>query len=253
MIPWIKKTISKIQSSNDMDELKKILFEIQKKLNFDFILYNIQSSSSFKETSFFSLGNFPSSWMEKYSEQDYGKIDPIVRHCSTSQTPICWHPFYNDTDDKIYNFFQDIKKYNLLGGVSIGLRGNSGEIGILSLAKSSTLKEDDSLYCNAVLFITSLQAHIHTAVIKLLNTHNKSDLSLTKREIECLTWTAEGKTSMEIANILGVSESTIIFHIKNSITKLEVSNRSQAISKAILTGLISTNNDEKQRKYLAFK
>jgi len=56
---------------------------------------------------------------------------------------------------------------------------------------------------------------------------------LTERELECLRWTASGKTSWEISIILSISESTVIFHIKNAIEKLQVTNRSQAVAKAI--------------------
>ena len=64
------------------------------------------------------------------------------------------------------------------------------------------------------------------------------DFTLTQREIECLTWTAQGKTSWEISVILGVSESTATFHLRNAGTKLKASNRAHAIAKALHLGLI---------------
>jgi len=48
---------------------------------------------------------------------------------------------------------------------------------------------------------------------------------LTKREREVLQWTAAGKTSWEISQILGVAESTIIAHIKAAAAKLDTPNR----------------------------
>lgn len=57
--------------------------------------------------------------------------------------------------------------------------------------------------------------------------------NMTPREVECLSWTAKGKTSWEIARILELSENTVIFHLRNAIKKLEVTNRSQAVAKAI--------------------
>jgi len=56
---------------------------------------------------------------------------------------------------------------------------------------------------------------------------------LTSREKECLSWTAAGKTSWEISQILRLSESTITFHLKNAIQKMDVTNRSQAVAKAL--------------------
>jgi DNA-binding CsgD family transcriptional regulator len=51
---------------------------------------------------------------------------------------------------------------------------------------------------------------------------------LTKREIEILRWTAEGKSSQEIAKVLHLSVNTINYHIKKSIAKLGVSNKTAA-------------------------
>lgn len=41
------------------------------------------------------------------------------------------------------------------------------------------------------------------------------EMNFSKREKEILKWTAEGKTSAEIAMILSISENTVNFHQKN--------------------------------------
>jgi DNA-binding CsgD family transcriptional regulator len=46
-------------------------------------------------------------------------------------------------------------------------------------------------------------------------------------------WTSAGKTSAEIAAILGLSEHTINQHIAASTQKLGALNRTQAVAKAI--------------------
>ncbi|MBV8401846.1 MAG: hypothetical protein JOZ17_24460 [Acetobacteraceae bacterium] len=61
---------------------------------------------------------------------------------------------------------------------------------------------------------------------------------LTVREKDVLTWVARGKTSAEIAIILGLSERTINFHCDKAMKRLDVINRTQAVAKAIAEGLI---------------
>ncbi|AJY64587.1 helix-turn-helix domain-containing protein [Burkholderia glumae] len=61
---------------------------------------------------------------------------------------------------------------------------------------------------------------------------------LSTRECEVLRWAAEGKTAYEIGIILGLTERTINFHISRSIIKLNASNRTNAVVKAVLMGLI---------------
>ncbi|MDX3773381.1 helix-turn-helix transcriptional regulator [Chromatiaceae bacterium AAb-1] len=55
------------------------------------------------------------------------------------------------------------------------------------------------------------------------------DFQLTPREIECIHWTAQGKTSWEISRILGITERTVNFHLSNSMQKTGSSNRQQLI------------------------
>jgi len=63
-------------------------------------------------------------------------------------------------------------------------------------------------------------------------------MRLTVREKDVLTWVARGKTSAEIAIILGLSERTINFHCDKAMKRLDVINRTQAVAKAIAEGLI---------------
>jgi DNA-binding NarL/FixJ family response regulator len=67
-----------------------------------------------------------------------------------------------------------------------------------------------------------------------------SQVHLTEREKEVLTWVGRGKTSSEIAIILGVSERTVNFHCDQAIRRLDVINRAQAVVTALSGGLITT-------------
>ena len=63
-------------------------------------------------------------------------------------------------------------------------------------------------------------------------------IRLSDREVETLTWAARGKTSADIALILGLSKRTVDFHIDNARTKLGVATRIEAAVKAAIGRLI---------------
>jgi DNA-binding response OmpR family regulator len=63
-------------------------------------------------------------------------------------------------------------------------------------------------------------------------------VDLNEREVETLTWAARGKTSAEIAQILGLTKRTIDFHIDNARTKLGAATRTEAVIKAATGRLI---------------
>ena len=63
-------------------------------------------------------------------------------------------------------------------------------------------------------------------------------VELTDREIETLTWVARGKTSSEIAEILGLTKRTVDFHSDSARAKLGVATRTEAAIKAMTGRLI---------------
>ena len=63
-------------------------------------------------------------------------------------------------------------------------------------------------------------------------------VALNDREVETLTWAARGKTSSEIAQILGLSKRTVDFHIDNAREKLGAATRVEAAIKAATGRLI---------------
>jgi NarL family two-component system response regulator LiaR len=63
--------------------------------------------------------------------------------------------------------------------------------------------------------------------------------NLTERETAVLRWLAHGKTNREIAAELVVSEETIKTHVGNILSKLQMSQRTQAVIAALKQGLIS--------------
>jgi len=63
-------------------------------------------------------------------------------------------------------------------------------------------------------------------------------VALNDREVETLTWVARGKTSAEIAQILGLTKRTVDFHIDNARAKLDAATRTEAVIKAATGRLI---------------
>jgi DNA-binding CsgD family transcriptional regulator len=64
------------------------------------------------------------------------------------------------------------------------------------------------------------------------------EMDLTDRELECLYWIAEGKTSDEIATIIGISKNTINNYITSVMRKTATRTRSEAIAYAVRHNLV---------------
>jgi DNA-binding CsgD family transcriptional regulator len=61
---------------------------------------------------------------------------------------------------------------------------------------------------------------------------------LTEREKEILKWTAAGKSTARIGDLLLISENTVSNHLKNIRVKMGVSTTTHAVAKALVERII---------------
>lgn len=85
----------------------------------------------------------------------------------------------------------------------------------------------------------ALYAHlVHNKLRQVSASPSKPDSPLTERERECLIWTSVGKTSIEIAQILSLSEHTVNHYLNNAARKFDAVNRTQAVAHGLRFGFI---------------
>jgi DNA-binding CsgD family transcriptional regulator len=63
---------------------------------------------------------------------------------------------------------------------------------------------------------------------------------LSRREIECLNWVAQGKTDYEISIILGCSHAGVRYHLARVGVKFGSANRTQSVFRACQLGYLSS-------------
>lgn len=59
---------------------------------------------------------------------------------------------------------------------------------------------------------------------------------LTGRQLECLAWISEGKSSTDIGDILSISSRTVDYHVGEICQRLNVRTRMQAVAHAVRKG-----------------
>jgi DNA-binding NarL/FixJ family response regulator len=65
-----------------------------------------------------------------------------------------------------------------------------------------------------------------------------ADESISPRELEVLSLMAAGKRNKEIAGDLSIAEDTVKMHVRNILSKLQVSDRTEAVTIALRRGII---------------
>jgi len=76
-------------------------------------------------------------------------------------------------------------------------------------------------------------------LVQAVQGESTPEYDLTERERQVLALMVEGKTNQEIADILTLSVGTVRFHVSNILSKLGVSNRTEAVSVALQQKLVS--------------
>ena len=89
----------------------------------------------------------------------------------------------------------------------------------------------------AVRSVHAGKKHVPAEVAQRLAEHLTSE-KLTPRELEVLTLMARGKRNKEIGGELSIAEDTVKMHVKNDLAKLEVNDRTEAVTIAMRRGIL---------------
>lgn len=125
-----------------------------------------------------------------------------------------------------------LDEYGFGGGYAVPVRGVHGQSFVVVYGSPHD--------CTRISFPELLQDTLEL-MEKFLTQLHYAELAtyrLTRREIECLAWVSEGKTSNEIAKIVSLSEHTVNHYLLAATRKLNTFNRTEAVVKALRAGLI---------------
>jgi DNA-binding CsgD family transcriptional regulator len=236
----------KLLQSENFDQALDILAEITADMGFTQTLYGYIPGIPRLPNGEWSplklnVRNFPTGWEEGW--EPYVTIDPYYRACFTSTLPIEWQDVQKSeaitsAQKSACNFLND---FGLSRGMTVPVHLPFGRFAVMSAIVDSTCHDWLSVRERGREHLFRLM-HIFTQII--LEMHFEEQIAvykpeeLTPREQECLRWAAAGKTSSDIAVIIDRSVETVRLHIKNSIAKLNATNRTHAVAMAVQRGLI---------------
>jgi LuxR family transcriptional regulator len=211
------------------------LAALARDLGFEFCAYTLCLPTPCSRPTTITTSNYPEPWQERYREQEYFHVDPVVQHCLRSVTALTWSEEIFHATPQLRS---EARSHGLTHGWTQSSRSVDGATGMLSLVRSTVALTPDELEQKR--FRMRWLAHVaHSEMSRRLTTKFApvSAIRLTPREIEVLRWTADGKTASEICSILNISKSTVAFHIGNAMEKLDVTNKTAASVRAAVLGL----------------
>ena len=114
-------------------------------------------------------------------------------------------------------------------------RGETAFFGITSAIEPATRSEHPETMWRECRILAN---YFHGHVLRMHGYDAEQEILVSARELDCLKWTAAGKTALEASIILGISERTVRFHLNAAREKLGCVTTTQAVAKAIANQLI---------------
>ena len=180
------------------------------------------------------LTTYSAAWQNHYLERRFDLVDPVLTHGFRSHLPLDWAKIPR-TCKTIVNFFGEASDFGVSDqGITIPIYDFIGARALVSLESSVCSKEWKSITKCFLPDLNYFGHLLHTAMLRTEQQGEATDCAqLSSRERQVLRWAAEGKTSWETSRILNLSERTVNFYIGNACKKLDVSNKTQAVVRAM--------------------
>jgi DNA-binding CsgD family transcriptional regulator len=183
-------------------------------------------------------------WLRIYDERGYLEIDPRLTETVNRASPLVWDRHAFPDSPTLRDFFDAAAQFGVCSGIAMSLRDHTFPRVLFSL-NSSAPRFDDQLLkrlANSLGDVMALGTFVHAIFMSDATSRSSAvpmhGRPLSARERTCLQFAAKGLNSAQIGASLGISERTVHTHFANILSKLEVSNRQEAIAFAVSHGLI---------------
>lgn len=236
----IDRFIAEIDCSKNIDDVFIALRKHLERLGFERFSYWLLSADQGPRQPLF-ISSYPEEWLKRYVNKNYASTDIVPRHVVRVSRPFSWGGVIQGMPltDSQRLIFNESREFGLHSGASVPIHGPGKAKGSFSVANDMPEEEFSKLFVTRRHEIHLIATYAHEKILTFgITSPPGPNIKLSPREIEILTWTAQGKTRWEISSILSISEDTVKKHIDHCCTKLNVSNKTHAVAIAMTHALI---------------
>lgn len=179
------------------------------------------------------IASYPPAWVAHYVKRRYHRLDPVIAMARLRPQPFIWDDCVGvrARSGRTADFFAEAAQFGIRCGFTFPLHSRTGGFAAVTFATDLAPAEFHQILAHHghVLELLSVLLH-HYVQQRLGGPLEFGGVRLTPRELECLEWAARGKSTGDTAVILGVAQSTIVFHLENAKAKLGVRTICQAVA-----------------------
>jgi LuxR family quorum-sensing system transcriptional regulator CciR len=183
------------------------------------------------------IHNYPDGWAEWFDEQALGASDPVHRASNVTSVGFTW----SSLAEMIALTRQDRKILELAraAGIGEGFTVPAHVPGEAHGSCSFACVTGEPFFEQHLSLLQLVGAFAFEAARRIRrNRFARIPVQLTERQREVVIWAARGKSDWEIARILGISEQTVIEHLKHARERYGVGRRTLLAVHALFDGTI---------------
>jgi len=235
--------LDRIAKANDLGEIRTVFHRTISEMGFRHFTYHFVKIAGVGNHLPYVVTTYPEHWVERYKSKNYVHIDPLITLGPRRMIPFLWDEVAAPSllDRKQKKLYDEAATLGIAGGLSIPIHGRNGEFAMMSVVPESDLGEAGLSECRHQVHLLAMYYHncISSVLLEHFLKSGKQREILTEREKECLKWSAMGKSTAEIGDILGIARTTVVYYIENAKRKLDVFNKTHAVVRAMTLNLIS--------------
>lgn len=226
-----------VSQAQDVMAFRQGLIDFAHDLDFGLVVgvVAVQSRGPGGKTEYFSVGNTPKSFLEASRDPDFARRDPVHQRLMNQSTPLIYdQSFYVEAGAG--ELWEMVAPFGYRTGVAVGVHMPGYRRLLLGVDRDKPLPKDPIRLNRLIADLQLLAVHAQDAAGRLLVPTNKPKLPA--RQLEILRLTMEGKSAWVVGSLLGITENTVNYHMKQLFKQLDVSTKQQAVLKAMELGLI---------------
>ncbi|WP_298837600.1 LuxR family transcriptional regulator [uncultured Roseobacter sp.] len=231
----VEAVLAALEQADTLEGIQDAIVALRSHYRVDNIVYHWVDSAGAQ----YGYGTYPLDWAERYQEQNYLRIDPVVIGCYQRFHPVDWKKL--DWSSKAARALQaESIEYGIGNqGYSIPIRGPNGQFALFTVNHSCD-DDDWADFTETNRRELILIAHYFNQKALEFEPNKAPEQSqpLSPRETDALTLLAVGYNRAQVAETLSISEHTLRVYIESARFKLGAANTTHAVARAISRGLI---------------
>ncbi|MGK6321364.1 LuxR family transcriptional regulator [Sphingomonas sp. DT-204] len=239
LFPIVQEFILGAESTQSLQDLNTLLSFVTSELGFHYFALTHHVDILNGETRAIRLHNYPEEWAEYFDRNALGISDPVHRASHVTGAGFPWSKLplliaMTPTDRKIIELAAG---HGIGEGFTVPANVPGESNGSVSFAMRAGEPLPEATLPAAQLIGTF--AFEGARRIWRMRAPPIELPLLTDRQRDCLLWVARGKSDWEVSRILGISEETVVRHVKQARERYGVQKRTSLLMLALMDGTLS--------------